>query len=236
MKQRFSDLVLKLKAIITIIRLIRDPDKTESLLKFTGKARDTEAMRICVESSHRDPAVSALIKSRYLGNYNLEQLKACRPGSLGREFYEFITQNGLTLNFFEGAIPQALDDASYLQARGRQTHDIWHVVLGYHMDHNGEIALQAFMLAQFDSPLPALLFGIGFLHTLFFNPRNMRYLVQSMVEGWNTGLRAKPFLAEKWEEQWNESVSDLRKRLNVPDSRVPATFTGQSQTRTQLTG
>jgi ubiquinone biosynthesis protein Coq4 len=39
--------------------------------------------------------------------------------------------------------------ARVLVKRGYETHDIWHVVTGFHTDVAGELGLQAFYLAQF---------------------------------------------------------------------------------------
>lgn len=44
-------------------------------------------------------------------------------------------------------------DASYVELRLSQTHDIWHLITGFDTSSAGEIGLQAFHLPQFPYPL-----------------------------------------------------------------------------------
>lgn len=80
-------------------------------------------------------------------------------GSLGREYLHFLERENITAQGLVQASdvePGASwqDDAHlvYLRDRLRDTHDLWHVVTGYHGDLVGEGALLAFSFAQTWNP------------------------------------------------------------------------------------
>lgn len=99
--------------------------------------------------------------------------------------------------------------------RLRQTHDLWHIVADFNTKPNGELGLQAFMLAQLHYPLSVLLIAGGMLKVLFKSPEDLGDLLDQMALGYRKGVSAKPFLAQKWEEHWEKSVLDWRKELNI---------------------
>ena len=85
----------------------------------------------------------------------LAALSACAPGTLGRSFHEFVERNGFTY------------ERSHLSLVG---HDFAHVIAGYEPVPEGELALQAFLVAaggggQHASGLLAslLLYEVGLL-------------------------------------------------------------------------
>jgi ubiquinone biosynthesis protein Coq4 len=54
----------------------------------------------------------------------------------------------------------------------------------------------------------------------------MQKHMDAFCEGYCAGKRAEPLLAVKWEELWEESVENLRRRyrINVPGRSQPASL------------
>jgi ubiquinone biosynthesis protein Coq4 len=75
--------------------------------------------------------------------------------------------------------------------------------------------LQAFCLAQIRLPLPVLLIAGGLMKTLLTEPEKLGNLLEQIAIGFRMGSRAKPLLAEKWEENWHKSLAEYRQELAI---------------------
>ncbi|NKB17404.1 MAG: hypothetical protein HC770_03760 [Pseudanabaena sp. CRU_2_10] len=107
------------------------------------------------------------------------------------------------------------DDVSYVLLRMRQTHDIWHIVAGFTADVIGELGLKAFELAQTHRTMAAVLLAGGLLSTLFKSPENLDRLLDRIAVGYRMGTKTKPFLAQKWEDDWRKPLAAWRDELGV---------------------
>ncbi|MDC0668301.1 Coq4 family protein [Nannocystis radixulma] len=99
-------------------------------------------------------------------------------------------------------------DEDYVWEHIRDTHDLWHVVTGFHGDLIGEPALQAFMCAQLGHPGSAALALLVFAKA----PPGVR---PRLVEGFMMGLRARGLLGQDWESLLPLPLADVRRRLRV---------------------
>lgn len=75
--------------------------------------------------------------------------------------------------------------------------------------------MQAFYLAQTRTPLSVALMAGGILNTLLRFPDDLSELMKIIDRGYNMGLKAKPLLAQKWEENWEKPLSQWRSELEV---------------------
>jgi ubiquinone biosynthesis protein Coq4 len=117
--------------------------------------------------------------------------------------------NNLSVDFFPTIkIEKPID---YLALRIRQTHDMWHILTGFDTSVEGEVGLQAFMLAQTKSPLAALIISAGSLHVLTTYPENLSKLYDCIQRGWGLGKSAKFLLGFKLEQMWSEDLQKLRR-------------------------
>ena len=111
------------------------------------------------------PGANAFLAEGYFaGQHTIEGLAAFPAGSIGREYYEFLTRNGLETNLatnytklhdyknVSGQLDRMPSEIKYAIIRGFQVHDILHVVTGYTSSGLDELALQAFCLAQLQFP------------------------------------------------------------------------------------
>ena len=100
---------------------------------------------------------------------------------------------------------------------------VWHLVTGLGSSVNGELGLQAFCLAQVRIPLPVLLIAGGLLKTLLNAPEELGELLEQIAIGYRMGAKAKPFLAQRWEDGWERPLQDWRRELDIAvvDRYVP---------------
>jgi len=133
-----------------------------------------------------------------------EALRALPEGSFGRAYLAFMEEAGLNAEDLieaedEGTEAQAdLDpERRWLADRGRDSHDLWHVLTEYGRDEAGEVALLAFTYAIYPNP------GIGviLLAAMLIGPKTLgfqweRYLLQAYRRGKAAGLDFAPY--EEW--------------------------------------
>jgi ubiquinone biosynthesis protein Coq4 len=208
------DFLSTLKGVLT---LLRNPEKTESVYDIEDGLRHTSATQAAIEFVKKDPDVASLIAERYMPPpLDLDALIQLPPDSLGAIYARYIRDAGFDPEFYRPIT--VVDDVSYVLLRTRQTHDLWHIVVGFQTDVAGELGLKAFELAQTRRTMAAVLACGGLLKTLFTTPDQLDNVLDRLTSGYRLGVNAKPLLAQKWEEHWERSLTDWRDLLNITDA------------------
>ena len=146
-------------------------------------------------------------------NQSLKELSLLPSGSLGKTYADELIRQGFS--------PDELMDSgevtnlkSFVSHRLHETHDIIHVLTGFGTDLVGEMGLQAFTLAQNRAPLAVLLIAGSLLRALQ-NDEPLEPLLSALSRGFELGLNANLVIAYKLEDQWELSVEEWRKTLNI---------------------
>lgn len=174
------------------------------------------------------PEAQPLLAERFISEpLSLEQLAACKPGTLGHAYREFIIENRLEQNlgrnyrqFNEeltrsGKLDRLPPDLSYMMVRGFQIHDFLHVLTGYEATHYGELALAAFYLAQLRFPYHAMRVAVTTAHMAFLRPGMIVEAMDAFVDGWSYGRSARNLNFERWEDELDTPLEVLRARMNL---------------------
>ncbi len=202
-----------LKTVEGFITFVSNPGDTEAVFDMADGLRHTDLYRHFIEHAYADSSIAPILKERYLASEpDLESLTLYPKNSLGKLYADVLKNAQLDPHFYRNL--EIEDDYSYLALRMRQTHDIWHIVTGLGTDLGGELALQAFTLAQTHSPLAVALLSGGIAHLLKVSGP-IDSVVSDMYGGWSLGVAAKPFLAQKWEEGWKKPLAQWRAELNI---------------------
>jgi len=135
------------------------------------------------------------------------------PGTFGHAYAEYIDKLGLD----PAAIPSmpADTDLGYVEAHLADAHDYWHVVTGFGVDLDGEIALQAFSCAQLPSRFSGLLALGGVLSALFFARDAVRARWAEALRGWRLGKRARPLFGIDWPAMLEIPLVDVRRAVGI---------------------
>ena len=201
------------------VSILRDPSQTDSVYDIEDGLRHTKATQLAVEYVKSKPEVAQIIQERYLApSPDIEALLKYPENSLGYAYASYIKESGFDPNFYRKVAVE--DDASYIVLRIRQTHDLWHIVTDFSVDVVGELGLKAFELAQTRRTMSAILLAGGLLSTLFKSPEGLDRLLDRIAVGYRMGAKAKPFLAQKWEEHWEKPLSEWRAELGVEPMSV----------------
>ncbi|MEN8723112.1 MAG: Coq4 family protein [Alphaproteobacteria bacterium] len=202
-------------------KLTQSPDDTEYVFEIidalsTGtKTRDYDMMR-------RRPSGKRMLKEQpdLVAALSDPRLKDLPEGTLGRTYYEFMAEEGLTADGLikaseiDRSIERELnDEQEWFSGRIRDQHDLWHVVAGYGRDPLGELSLLGFSYAQTRTLGFAFIAVMG---SIFARKNHPEVPVAKAVwQGFLNGQRAKWLTATPWEEMLDMPLEDVRRFLRV---------------------
>lgn len=206
--------LVSLSTLKGILTLMKDPEQTLSVYDIEDGLRDSKAMEFSVQHMLAQPEIAQLAAERYIAPMpDVAALSSYPVGSLGKAYADYISHYGFDPNFYRSL--EVTDDTSYLLLRLRQTHDIWHIVADFSVDVPGEVGLKSFELAQTRRTLAGMIVAGGMIRCLLQTPELLNQLLDRVAVGYRLGAKAKPFLAQKWEDHWEKSLVQWRSELNI---------------------
>jgi ubiquinone biosynthesis protein COQ4 len=198
--------------------LSQDPNRLGEVFAIADAGSNLKVLREVAEFVSREPqGARALREGTRIGTIDLGELKKLPEGTLGRVFADHMLENNLDPR----SIPvpsHEPGDVRYIKTHLRETHDIWHVVTGFHTDVAGEIGLQAFYLAQLPSRLSAVLIAMAFVHLATKNIEPRDAVMTEIMRGWALGKRARSFFGFEWATHWATPLPEVRAMLRVDTS------------------
>lgn len=196
-----------------VVRVMRNSDRTDEIHKveeITGRP----AYRKLLE----DPATHRILDERpELSSRHLDfaWLRSLPADTLGGAYVRHLDDNGITADYQAVGTHHVDDDRmSYLMRRFRQTHDVWHALLGIGITGHEEVIIHAFSWGQLRLPVSAMVVLFGSLKHLVLE-RRWGALRHSMREAYRAGVDAVPLLPVVWEDHWAESLDAVRARYHV---------------------
>ncbi len=188
-----------------------------------------------IDGFAHDPHYAEFVSGRqYADPLDLDVLRALPGGTLGRTYYDWIIENGLTAQIAtnyrqfhdmlvaSGQLDGMPEPMQYAVLRGFQTHDFQHVVTGYDSSGLGEIALQAFCLAQIQFPYFGMWISVVTTKMTFISPNSIVPLMDAITDGWQLGREVDNIQAERWEEMLADPLEDVRARYHMKTSPLVA--------------
>lgn len=144
-------------------------------------------------------------------------LRTLPEGSLGRAYLDFLESENISAEGIIAASKQGTeekqDHLTFIRARMRDTHDLWHAVTGYKGDVKGELALLGFILAQNFHPGIAAIISTAMVRGLAGDD------LWLIADGFVRGKRAAWLPSVKWETLLDRPVTEVRKLLKVGEPR-----------------
>jgi ubiquinone biosynthesis protein COQ4 len=199
--------------------LQHDPERTEAVFEildalegptndadFQVFAANPEGQRLLAEKPSLLDALS-----------DHDALSRLPDGSFGRAYLAFMREANLNARDLvdaeigSGASQTTDPDRRWLADRGRDSHDLWHVLTGYGRDEAGEIALLAFTYANY----PNLGLALILLVAAALGPKSFdfwwpRYIVQA----WRRG-RAAALDFARYEEWLALPLEEVRRLASI---------------------
>lgn len=182
-----------------------------------------------------DPRYAEFVhEAYYAGPLALTEMAALPSGSLGRSYHDWIVENDLIAQiamdyrrFHEmleasGQLEGMPEPMRYAVLRGFQTHDFQHVVTGYDSSGRGEIALQAFCLAQIQFPYFGMWMSVVTARMTFVDPNTIIPMMDAITDGWQLGRKTRNIQCERWETMLDEPLEEVRDRYGITPSPLVA--------------
>lgn len=197
-------------------RVLADSNRTEDIIVAEEIASQRQ-LRVLRRSGLFDRGEGAeLLRERpMLAETDLDALRALPPGALGREFVDFLDRHGLDYQLTHQPTPYTDDsDAAYLLHRIRQSHDLWHTLLGLGVQGYEEVLVHSFSLAQTGFPSSVLIVGLGGIKHMVLE-RRWTQLRRGVRRAYTLGAEAAPLVPVIWERRWDESLVSIRRRFGI---------------------
>jgi ubiquinone biosynthesis protein COQ4 len=191
-----------------------------------------DAIQKYVDAIESHPEQAPLAREQwYADPLDLASLAQYESGTLGHAYHGFTISNDLMERLAEGyrefheqlealgkldAMPPVM---KYKVLRGFQTHDLHHVLTGYPATPFGELALQAFQLAQMDFPYSAMWIAVITAHMALVDPLMIKPAMDAITDGWALGRRARSIQFVKFETMLDRPIVDLRREYRLDSHR-----------------
>ena len=165
-------------------------------------------------------------------DFRLAALDDCQPGTLGHAYHSFMVENDLVEQLAagyrarhdelraSGKIDRMPDALAYKVLRGFQTHDLHHVLTGYPATPLGELALQAFQLAQMDFPYAAMWIAVVTGHMALVDPHLIKPAMDAISEGWSHGRSARSIQFVRFEERLDQPLQAIQAEFGLRPARA----------------
>lgn len=195
-----------------------DIENVAPLVDMSDILMDSPAYELAVKYMKTRPEVANIIQERYSpSSHNLDTLLQYPKDSLGYVYASTLKKTGYEPGFHPYVDIES--DANYIEFRIRQTHDIWHIITGFDTSVVGEVGLDTFYIAQCHLPFSHIAVASFLITAIIREPEKIADLHQAIKSGWEMGVKAKPLLAQKWEEAWFKPVRTWRQAVDI----VPVT-------------
>jgi ubiquinone biosynthesis protein COQ4 len=200
-----------------VVRVMADSTKTHEIHRveeITGRPRYRRLLRE-IAATPEGRRILAERPELSTEQVDYDALRALPETTLGGAYVRHLDRNGITADY-QAARTRHVDDPdmAYLMRRFRQTHDVWHALLGLGITGHEEVIIHWFSFGQLQLPVSAMIMVFGTLKHIF-GERRWGALRHSLGEAYRVGRDAAPLLAVRWEDFWDQPLADVRARLGL---------------------
>ncbi|MEZ4450530.1 MAG: Coq4 family protein [Nannocystaceae bacterium] len=206
------------EVLAATLRVLRDSTRTEDIHRveeITGRARVAELVG---SARAGDPSIADLLRDRPVFDattVDFEALRRLPAESLGGAYVRHLDDHGIEVHAAETSDEFIADaDARYLIYRYRQTHDVWHVLVGVGIAGHEEVLIHAFAYGQVRLPVSAMIMALGGVKHLVLEGRWLA-LRRGLLAAYRSGRDADPLLGVRWEALWDRDLDEVRRRFGV---------------------
>jgi len=219
MSQPASTRLRPIAALRAVRNLMRNREDTHQVFLLIEALRGKTTLRQFARFRQTETGRAVLGENRRLLDQLSDRasLAALPAGTLGRAYYDFMAAENLSA---EGLVeasrierPPASDDVTLFRERGREMHDLLHVVTGYGRDPLGEACLVAFTYAQ--NRLKGLAVIAVFAARRIARSRPGHPVRRAVFEGYRHGRSAGWLPGADWEALLAQPVEAIRAQFAV---------------------
>ena len=202
---------------LSAVRVLRDSTKTREIHRVGELTGQPGYRRLLAELARTAQGRQLLAEQPELcaEQVDLGGLRRLPAATLGGAYARHLEAHGLSTAYEDTATTLVEDpEVAYLMRRARQTHDVWHVLLGLGITGHEEVLVHCFTYGQLRLPVSALIMFFGSLKH-FVLERRWATLRHSTREAYRAGRVAAPLLPVRWEELWEQPLERVRVAYGV---------------------
>lgn len=149
---------------------------------------------------------------------DFEALRRLPAETLGGAYVRHLDRHQLEI-YTDPTSDRFIEDEAvrYLIHRYRQTHDIWHVLVGLGTRGHEEVLLHAFTFGLMHLPVSAMILVLGGIKHLVLE-RRWGALRHGLLQAYRSGRAAAPLLMVRWEALWDRPLDEVRARYGIVPS------------------
>lgn len=202
---------------LAVVRVLADSERTGEIHvaeELTGRGRFEQLRRTLFDGEES----AALLRERPElcdEQVDYDALRRLPRHTLGFHYVDHLDSHGLSADS-QAALTHYVEDPeiAYLMRRFRQTHDVWHALVGLGTRGHEEVVLHAFSWGQLQLPVSAMVVLFGTLKHIVLEAR-WETLRGGLLRAYRSGRDAEPLLPVYWERYWEEPMEAARERLGV---------------------
>lgn len=202
---------------LAVVRVMGDSTKTHEIHRveeITGRPR----FRALHAELAASPEGRRLLDERpELSSERVDYgaLRRLPATTLGGAYARHLDDNGITADYQAAATRHVDDpDMAYLMRRFRQTHDVWHALLGLGIAGHEEVVIHAFSYGQLRLPVSAMIMFFGSIKHILLEQR-WGTLRHSMRDAYRAGREAAPLMRVVWEDLWERPIDHVRAAYGI---------------------
>jgi ubiquinone biosynthesis protein COQ4 len=200
-----------------IVRVLGDSTKTHEIHRveeITGRPR----FRALLAEMQQTPEGRRLMDERpelSTEQVDYDHLRALPATTFGGAYVRHLDNNGITADYQAAATRHVDDpDIAYLMRRFRQTHDVWHALLGLGITGHEEVIIHWFSYGQLRLPVSAMIMMLGTMKHIVLE-RRWGAFRHSMWDAYRAGRDAAPLMPVYWEDLWEAPLETVRVAYNL---------------------
>lgn len=190
---------------------------------------------------------------------DVKYLAALERGTFGREWIEWLKENGVGPDGRAEADYMTTPEHKYLIQRYRESHDFYHLLLRMPVTQLGETVVKYFEMAQMNMPVAGFAAAGGTLRILASNlaslPKPSQLISTALNQSplsetaqgmpsaadlsslqtlipWaiEVGRTSVPLISIEWERCWERDIDDMRRELGITSPPIHvAKFSGRAK-------
>ncbi len=200
-----------------LVALVKDPADPVRGYDLLIRSDATPAAAAGREAIRRDTQIGSLIEERDAAAWPaMEELLALPADSLCHRHAGRMRPGGLDMSPPATLPPELATADAWIHQRTRQTHALWHVVLGCPASPAGEGAVLGLMMMQLNWPGPALLLSAALMLRSLCGPATGDADIGLAVAfGLQLSQVCASLLAQRWEEVWHRPLAAWQPELGI---------------------
>ncbi|RYZ77616.1 MAG: hypothetical protein EOP05_01130 [Proteobacteria bacterium] len=199
-------------AAFNLFKVALNPKNTPNALAVSDNLLKLGLFKSGVDYLRSNPLTAPLVDNPYtVSEFDLDRMIQLPTGSLGYELASVMKKDNLDPNYFRRSNPPV--EGKVILDHIEQTHDIWHIVLGFDISEAGEVGILAFQFGQLRSPQAVAFMSGALMRCLLGNLTNLPPVMDAMTRGWELSKKWPPLFAVNWNEVMHEQVDTIRDQL-----------------------